>query len=492
MADISQVTIPDGNAYNLKDARIAYCTCNTAAGTAAKVATPQSGEFRLAVGTIIGVKFTNTNTASNPTINVDGTGAKHIWYNNAAYTGKDSGITGYANRISYYMYDGTYWVHLSNGIINSNTYDRTYLSNTGYKAGSSAIVAANIIVAGADGLYHHLKSGAAFDITMPILYASSACNANATNNGGYVIIPFTVTTTQSITLTANLPVYIKGQLSGTTFTPVSTTPLTQTEPTTADGYEYMLLGKANTTTVMYLLSEHPIFAYRNGKFGSVVNDADSVNGHTVDTNVPSDAVFTDTIYRGLDGNPVTVDNADYQIYHVASGVTAASKGDTSNQTPGFGSTFKVTSGTVNVTGHMTAFADHTVTIPNTVASTSAAGLMSTTHVTTLNDVSTVTTGTLSWSSGFSKTDYGSNIRRVGKVGFLYLNFTTNVTYSSPTQFATLPSGFRPAYEVAHNFHANGGTENSYISITTAGAVKLGGYTGSKSKGIRQIISFPLA
>ena len=64
------------------------------------------------------------------------------------------------------------------------------------------------------------------------------------------------------------------------------------------------------------------------------------------------------------------------LSHANSGVTAASKGDTSNQTPAFGGTFKALSGTVNATGHLTAFAEHTVTIPSAAASTSAAGLMS--------------------------------------------------------------------------------------------------------------------
>ena len=54
-----------------------------------------------------------------------------------------------------------------------------------------------------------------------------------------------------------------------------------------------------------------------------------------------------------------------------------SKGDTSNQAPGFGETFKVTSATVDVYGHTTTLAEHTVTIPNTEASTSASGIVTT-------------------------------------------------------------------------------------------------------------------
>lgn len=93
------------------------------------------------------------------------------------------------------------------------------------KCGTTAIVAGNIIV-GINGVYQHLKSGAAFDITYPILYANSAMAASATGNANYLVYPFTITTTQSLTLTAYKPVYIKGTLNGTTFTPVSTTPLT--------------------------------------------------------------------------------------------------------------------------------------------------------------------------------------------------------------------------------------------------------------------------
>ena len=71
-------------------------------------------------------------------------------------------------------------------------------------------------------------------------------------------------------------------------------------------------------------------------------------------------------------SPISFSNGT--ISHANSGVTAASKGDTSAQTPAFGSTFKALSGTVNATGHLTAFAEHTVKIPDTKASTSVYGI----------------------------------------------------------------------------------------------------------------------
>lgn len=79
-------------------------------------------------------------------------------------------------------------------------------------------------------------------------------------------------------------------------------------------------------------------------------------------------------------------NSAITLNHSASGVTAASKGDTSDQTPGFGDTFKALSGTVDAQGHLTAFGEHTVTVPNSVVTTSADGLMSATDKADLEDL----------------------------------------------------------------------------------------------------------
>jgi len=90
-----------------------YGTCSTAAATVAKVITITDNNFVLKTGTIIGVKFTYTNTASSPTFNVNGSGAKSVWYNTAQITTGSLAYAGYANRTMYYMYDGTYWVFMS-------------------------------------------------------------------------------------------------------------------------------------------------------------------------------------------------------------------------------------------------------------------------------------------------------------------------------------------------------------------------------------------
>ena len=90
-----------------------YAECSTAAATAAKTVT-LSG-FTLATGARIIVRFTVTNTAANPTLNVNGTGAKAIQYRNAAIS------AGYlaANRLREFVYDGSAWELI--GDVDTNT-----------------------------------------------------------------------------------------------------------------------------------------------------------------------------------------------------------------------------------------------------------------------------------------------------------------------------------------------------------------------------------
>lgn len=107
---------------------IEYGTCNTSADISEKVVTiSDDSNWTLSVGAIIFVKFSNTNTASSCTLNVNNTGAKSIWYGNAVYAGNSAAICGYANRTYGYIYDGTYWVWFSSGADANTTYSNASL-----------------------------------------------------------------------------------------------------------------------------------------------------------------------------------------------------------------------------------------------------------------------------------------------------------------------------------------------------------------------------
>lgn len=104
---------------------IDFATCSTAAATAAKVASCSG--FKLTTGAAVFVKFTNTNTVSSPTLNVNSTGAKPI----VAYG--TSAIQSYAwkpGQIVLLIYDGTSWVTLVQSWANTTYYGITKLSSS--------------------------------------------------------------------------------------------------------------------------------------------------------------------------------------------------------------------------------------------------------------------------------------------------------------------------------------------------------------------------
>jgi hypothetical protein len=111
---------------------IPFGVCSTAASTAAK--TVDAGTFALNKGAMVVVQFTVTNTAASPTLNVSSTGAKAIYYRNAAIS------KGYlaANRVYQFIYDGSQWELI--GDIDTNT---TYTIPTSLKNPNALTIQGN-------------------------------------------------------------------------------------------------------------------------------------------------------------------------------------------------------------------------------------------------------------------------------------------------------------------------------------------------------------
>ena len=122
-----------------------YATCDTAAATAAKVATVIGNDnWTLQVGHIVMVCFTNPNSASNVTLNVNGTGAYPIWYNNAEYTSTGTAYTGYAKRVIEYMFNGTHWVWMGASYDSNTTYKNVSLGHGHATCSTAAATAAKV------------------------------------------------------------------------------------------------------------------------------------------------------------------------------------------------------------------------------------------------------------------------------------------------------------------------------------------------------------
>lgn len=89
----------------------AYAECSTAADAAAKAASictdneTATSAFTLIKGVSVQVKFANTNSASNPTLNINGTGAKAIYYKGVAIPANYL----QQNCTYIFVYNGTQW-----------------------------------------------------------------------------------------------------------------------------------------------------------------------------------------------------------------------------------------------------------------------------------------------------------------------------------------------------------------------------------------------
>ena len=125
-SDITALGIP---AQDTIIKNTAYGTCDTAGDVKDKVATlVNATNWVLEVGTIVGVRFTYTNTCSlsGINLNVNNTGAKNIRYSDGILTSgtdpKCPTAYGEAGQTIYYMYDGTYWVWVSHSKDNDTTY----------------------------------------------------------------------------------------------------------------------------------------------------------------------------------------------------------------------------------------------------------------------------------------------------------------------------------------------------------------------------------
>ena len=275
-------------------------TCSSAANATAKVVTCTAFTADdLVKGTRISVYFDNTNTGAreNLTLNVNNTGAKSIRFiYNGSYTIIPDGGYIKAGQIYNFTYDGTYWV--VDMMQNSNTYPE-YLHYRNNTYAKKAIAANRWIVGDKDG-YEEIASGVTFDLSYPILYTTGAISQGGSNYANMLMQYFDLNLgnlKSGFTSSAKKMIYLVVTISGNTAT-VDPSIITDTLPTSDDGKAYITLGRLGNQSsgANYFLFQavHPIFAYRKGQVRLYSGSADVVNGHTVEADVPSNAVFTDT------------------------------------------------------------------------------------------------------------------------------------------------------------------------------------------------------
>lgn len=93
----------------------------------------------MTAGSIICIKFTNTNTASNPTFAVNGKTAKSVSYDNAVITTTKLEYAGSSSRASIYMYDGTNYVWVGWSAGSEGVYPSAYCTTAAGTAAKTAV-----------------------------------------------------------------------------------------------------------------------------------------------------------------------------------------------------------------------------------------------------------------------------------------------------------------------------------------------------------------
>lgn len=276
MADyISQVTLPSGTSYDVRELFPHVGNCTDAASTAAKTVT--IGDFKLYTGAWVVVKFSNTNSAdvASLTLNVDGTGAKPIKYRNVNLGWASQLI---ANRYTHFIYDGTNYQIV--GDFDTNNYDRTsqqtriYAGTVGVFNYSLCALDNNqrmqsFTTTSGTGTSKAFNTSAKFMYPAVIMYNSAnSTYANGTaiaNNVLYEQYPsldlrYSCNKTTSAGFAQYKPVYLECTLNSDDTLSITTNGLTQTF---VSGKYYLLLGCMYNTSVyqLALFAQHPLFYY---------------------------------------------------------------------------------------------------------------------------------------------------------------------------------------------------------------------------------------
>lgn len=161
-------------------AHSAYAECATAASTAAKVAIICTGNdttntaFALVKGVTVSVKFAETNSAANPTLNVNGTGDKDIYYHNTNIPTSQLED----NNVYLFAYNGEQWELIGNNQYYKSEIAATTTGLTGATGSSNTKIATGV---GTSNLFVPVATATYAGTT--IVYPEKSCTTFSSDCG---------------------------------------------------------------------------------------------------------------------------------------------------------------------------------------------------------------------------------------------------------------------------------------------------------------------
>ena len=257
LTSVPALAAADHNHDSVYQRNIVDVTCDTASATAAK--TLSIPGYTLENGDMLAVKFTLGSAVSNPTLNINGTGAINVRLGstNASTTTMTVG----ANGVVLMYYDGTYFQMLGSHRTSDSTVDANMYHSSTKKMGAT-LQRYKFIAEGKDGLYYPLTlenstagtktiSQAEFKLGGTILYynTTTVIAAGGTVSNTYSelnVANMVYTFNQSGGYTLYAPMYLVATLTNNGgFVLDNSSPTsfyTQDLPTTEDGKIYIYLG----------------------------------------------------------------------------------------------------------------------------------------------------------------------------------------------------------------------------------------------------------
>lgn len=397
-----------------------YGTCSTAASTAAK--TVAVTNYKLVTGGHVYVKFTVTNSAANPTLNVNSTGAKAIYYRGSAIS------AGYlaANRTYEFIYNGTQYELVGDIDTNTNT---TYSAGTGLDLSGTTFSLENSgVSAGSYGPTANVSGTNGTTVNIPQITVdakgrvTSVTNRVLTNRDtNTTYSAMTGATTSAAGSSGLVPAPSSGSANrylrsdGTWAVPPDTNTTYSAATTSSSGLmTAAMVSKLNgieanandyslpaaTTSVMGGVKVGSNLTVSSGTISLTKSNVVAALGYTPPTTnttysvfegatssaaggsglVPAPAAGKQTSFLRGDGTWQTPTNTTYKAgtglslsgttFNHANYNTAETIGPSANTSPAFGGTFTVPQVTTNAQGHVTAMNSRTITLPQPKLTTS--------------------------------------------------------------------------------------------------------------------------
>ena len=163
----------------LSKRNIWYGTCSTSASSSPKSIATASGDFSLTAGNMLCVLFSHTNSLSSVSLQVDGGTSKSAYSMDG--TSDISNRWG-SNEVVMFVYDGTKFIMLEQGLASTTQYGITKLNNTVTSTSTSEAATANAVKSAYDngGVQSVNGSTGAVTVTVPTNISAFV------NDSGYI------------------------------------------------------------------------------------------------------------------------------------------------------------------------------------------------------------------------------------------------------------------------------------------------------------------